>query len=434
MSSENAIEIMDLCKCYQIYERPSDRLKQMFVRRKKKLFREHWAVNNASLKIKRGETLGFIGRNGSGKSTILQMICGTLNPTSGTVKTNGKVAALLELGAGFNPEFSGKENIYTAAALYGLNKSQIDERYQSICEFSGIGDFVNQPVSTYSSGMFVRLAFSLIAHVDADILIIDEALSVGDAIFGQKCVRFLSKFRETGTLVFVSHDSASVLNLCDRCVWLDKGMIVMEGRANEVMQAYHAQNLIDIGNQIRRELSQDKGEPSKSIVAKNFNLDEINIISGFNASAESTGENKARIIGAGFFSAEGAPATLLKGGSETTLMSVIEFFQDLDSVIVGFSFKNKRGQIIFEENTSEFFRNRMPNGKQGDVIKFNFKFKVPLLLSGEYTIDLAVAEGTQDCHVQQQWIYDALVITIHTENPVYGILAVETNDISFQSI
>jgi ABC-type polysaccharide/polyol phosphate transport system ATPase subunit len=186
-TTEYAIEVNALSKCYQIYDKPSDRLKQMLMRGRKQYYKEFWALKDVSFKIKKGETVGIIGRNGSGKSTLLQMICGTLNPTGGEVKVNGRVAALLELGAGFNPEFSGVENVYMAASLYGLSKEEVDQRFEAIATFAEIGDHIHQPVKTYSSGMYVRLAFAVIAHVDADILVVDEALAVGDAVFTQKC-------------------------------------------------------------------------------------------------------------------------------------------------------------------------------------------------------------------------------------------------------
>ena len=220
MCSELAIRVEHLSKCYQIYERPQDRLKQSLWRGRRQFFREFWALRDLSCTLRRGETVGVIGRNGSGKSTLLQMICSTLTPTAGTIHVNGRVAALLELGAGFNPEFTGRENVRMNAALLGLTPSEIDARLPAILAFADIDDFVDQPVKTYSSGMFVRLAFAVIAHVDADILIIDEALAVGDGFFTQKCMRFLREFRENGTLLFVSHDTSAVLNLCDRALWL----------------------------------------------------------------------------------------------------------------------------------------------------------------------------------------------------------------------
>ena len=211
-----SICVSKLSKRYEIYETPRDRLKQFILPRLQGLagqqveeyFRGFWALQDVSFEVKKGETLGIIGRNGSGKSTLLQMICGTLNPTAGKIQTIGRVVALLELGSGFNTEFTGRENIYMYASILGLTTQEIDARYEEIIEFADIGEFIEQPVKTYSSGMYVRLAFAVIANVEADVIIVDEALSVGDAFFVQKCMRFLRKFIEQGTLVFVSHDAA----------------------------------------------------------------------------------------------------------------------------------------------------------------------------------------------------------------------------------
>ena len=241
MSSEAfAVRVEGLGKTYQIYERPGDRLKQFLLPRVRRLigsagsdyFREFRALDAVSFDVRKGQVVGVIGRNGAGKSTLLQILCGTLSPTQGTVTIHGRVAALLELGSGFNPEFSGRENVYMNAALLGLTNAQIDQRYDRIVAFADIGRFIDQPVKTYSSGMFVRLAFAVIAHVDADILVIDEALSVGDVFFAQKCMRFLREFREGGgTTLFVSHDTASVIKLCDHVVWLEGGPEEGRGRS-----------------------------------------------------------------------------------------------------------------------------------------------------------------------------------------------------------
>ncbi len=238
MSSDIAIRVDGVAKRYRIFARPFDRLLfQMFGLRETRC-EPFDALHELSFAVRPGETLGLIGRNGAGKSTLLQIICGTLTPSTGNVAVNGRVAALLELGAGFNPEFTGRENVYMNAAIYGLDRAEIDRALPSILEFAEIGDFIDRPVKTYSSGMFVRLAFAVIAHVRADILIIDEALAVGDVYFTQKCMRFLKRFKESGTLVFVSHDVNSVINLCDRAIWLDRGRIARQGPAKEVCEAY----------------------------------------------------------------------------------------------------------------------------------------------------------------------------------------------------
>ncbi|MGY3576852.1 ABC transporter ATP-binding protein [Bradyrhizobium sp. USDA 4504] len=240
MSSEIVIEARGLGKVYLVYTKPQDRLKQMILRWKN-YYQKYWAVQNVDLTIRRGETVGIIGRNGSGKSTLLQMIAGTLQPNAGSLAVNGRVAPLLELGAGFNPEFTGRENVHLAGSILGLTSDEVEKRYDAIVKFAGIGDFINQPVKTYSSGMYARLAFAVAAHVDADILIIDEILSVGDIAFQNKCMARLNLMREKGvTILFVSHDLSTLQMICDRAIWMDGGNIQLTGDPVAVSQEYHA--------------------------------------------------------------------------------------------------------------------------------------------------------------------------------------------------
>lgn len=247
MSSDIAIKVENLSKCYQIYDNPRDRLKQFIFPRVQRLvgfkprpyFREFWALRDVSLEIKRGETVGLIGRNGSGKSTLLQMICGTLNPTSGQVEASGRVAALLELGSGFNPEFTGRENVYMNAAVLGLTQDETDARFDDIASFADIGHFLDQPVKTYSSGMVVRLAFAVQAMIDPDILVVDEALAVGDEKFQRKCFARLEELKGKGTsILFVSHSAASVIELCERVVLLEGGVRILDGKPQDVVRTY----------------------------------------------------------------------------------------------------------------------------------------------------------------------------------------------------
>lgn len=257
-SNDIAIRVTGLNKCYQIYDTPRDRLKQFLVPRLQGLirlaprqyFHEFWALKDVSFEAKKGETVGIIGRNGSGKSTLLQMICGTLTPTSGAVETRGRIAALLELGSGFNPEFTGRENVYMNAAVLGLSREEINERFDDIAAFADIRQFMDQPVKTYSSGMVARLAFSVAVQVDPDVLVVDEALSVGDMAFQEKSFTRMKRIRDAGTtILFVSHSTSAVRNFCDRAIWLDTGRMRAIGERLAVCDEYQR----EMEDEIRKE-------------------------------------------------------------------------------------------------------------------------------------------------------------------------------------
>lgn len=239
--SEFSIQAQNLGKCYRIYDKPTDRLKQALWGNRRQYFRDFWALRNVSIEVRKGETLGIIGRNGSGKSTLLQMICGTITPTEGSVKKQGRIAALLELGSGFNPEFTGRENIAINARLLGLSEKEISHKYDQIVKFSEIEEFIDQPVKTYSSGMFVRLAFAIASHADPDILVVDEALSVGDFAFQNKCITRIKQLRDNGmTLIFVSHDLSTLQLICDRAIWIHEGSLKVCGDPIQTCQDYYA--------------------------------------------------------------------------------------------------------------------------------------------------------------------------------------------------
>lgn len=239
VSSDSAISVHDVCKVYHIYDRPQDRLKQAFLRNRR-LYHEFWALRGVSMDVRRGETVGIIGRNGSGKSTLLQIICGTLQPSAGTVAVRGRVSALLELGSGFNPDFTGRENVYLNASILGLSRSEIDEVYDEIVGFADIGEHISQPTKTYSSGMVVRLAFAVAISVNPDILVVDEALAVGDEAFQRRCISRLDAIREAGaTVLFVSHSSSHIINLCERVLLLDHGEKLFDGRPRLGINCYH---------------------------------------------------------------------------------------------------------------------------------------------------------------------------------------------------
>lgn len=239
MSSDVAVRVSGVSKCYHLYDRRSDRLKQMLLRGRKSFYREFWALRDISFEIRRGESVALVGRNGSGKSTLLQLICGTLNPTTGSVEASGRVAALLELGSGFNPDFSGRENVFLNGAILGLSRREIAERYDEIVAFADIGDFLEQPVKTYSSGMLVRLAFSVAINSSPEVLVVDEALGVGDELFQRKCYSRIAELQRNGTtLLFVSHSPAAVIELCDRALLLDGGELLLDDEPKNTIAQY----------------------------------------------------------------------------------------------------------------------------------------------------------------------------------------------------
>lgn len=426
MSSEYAIEVNGLCKSYQIYDKPSDRLKQMLMRGRKKYYKEFIALNDVSFKIKKGETVGIIGRNGSGKSTLLQMICGTLNPTAGEIKVNGRVAALLELGAGFNPEFTGIENVYMAASLYGLTKDMVDHRLDAITAFADIGDHIHQSVKTYSSGMYVRLAFAVIAHVDADVLVVDEALAVGDIYFQQKCMRFLRRFQEGGgTMLFVSHDTAAVMNLCRTAMWLrqpSRGDYVL-GLAESVCKAY----LQDFYTQQKTTLADDRDEavsaPSENSGAWPSDpfLECLVEVSPYNHAAESFGAGGGRFTDAVLLDKEGRPQATLRGGQPVVLRLTAQIERRISAPAFGITLKDRLGQFVYSESTDSAFRSSKPVFVPGDVVTVDFRFCMPELLQGHYSIDIAFAEGLGHEHTQHHWVHDALVFTSLRGRLVQGI-------------
>ena len=448
--NEIAIKVSNLSKCYQIYENPRDRLKQFIAPRlqrftKKKpqqYFREFWALKDVSFEINKGETVGIIGRNGSGKSTLLQMICGTLNPSSGSIQTNGRLAALLELGSGFNPEFTGRENVYMNASVLGLNNQEIDTRFSEIVAFADIGDFIEQPVKTYSSGMMVRLAFAVIAHVDADILVVDEALAVGDAFFTQKCMRFLRGFMKTGTVLFVSHDTGSIKNLCSFAIWLEKGEILQEGLPKDVSELYlQAFFEAQQGTSSSTKLREIK-KTEETVPVKDQRLDFINSsnlrndleIFRFDPEAASFGKGGAIIQNVHLLDENDNPLKWIVGGEKVTLQITAQVYVDLDSPIIGFYVKDRLGQALFGENTFLSYKELFFSCQKGFKLQAKFMFYMPLLPSGEYTITVAIANGTQSNHEQHHWIHDAVMFKSESSSVASGLIGIPMLEVKLQSL
>lgn len=456
MSSDGvAIKIENLSKCFLIYDQPIDRLKQFILnrlirprliwksgRQGKSYYREFYALRDVSFEVKTGETVGIIGRNGSGKSTLLQLICGTLTPSTGMVWTNGRVAALLELGSGFNPEFTGRENIYMNGAILGLSRKEMDARLDKIMAFADIGDFIERPVKTYSSGMLVRLAFAVIAHVDADILIIDEALAVGDALFNLKCMRFLREFSRTGTILFVSHDTVSVKNLCSRAIWLERGQARREGNPKEVCEAYleafyEAQQgkgvpTLPSPAKNRSELRQYKDQRAQFINGSNLRND-LEVFR-FDPETASFGRGGAQILSVELLDPDGSPLAWVVGGEAVILRILARADQTLDSPIIGFYVKDRLGQTLFGDNTYLNYRDSPVSCNPGSVVEARFCFQMPIFPPGAYSISAAISDGTQKDHVMHQWIHDALVFKAEASSLPIGLVGVPMDRIELSRI
>lgn len=442
MKNDIAIRVQNLSKCYQIYDRPQDRLKQSIVPRlqramgaqPKQYYREFWALRDVSFDIKRGETLGIIGRNGSGKSTLLQIVCGTLTPTSGSVELNGRVAALLELGSGFNPEFTGRENVYMNAKILGLSTPEIDDRFDDIAAFADIGDFIEQPVKTYSSGMYVRLAFAVIVHVDADILVIDEALAVGDVFFTQKCMRFLRAFMQRGTVIFVSHDTGAVTNLCQNAIWLNNGHVEQYADAKLVSEAYLTATLDDVyrANNTSFERGRKNNRLMESHAAEHGNESwsaEANDQLPRPLGGWKTGI--AEISSVEIIDFDGRKSNVFSGGEEVSLRITATAQRDIVSPIIGFLIKDRLGQVVFGANTFNYVENRVAIGSDRGC-KACFKFQMPLLANGDYAVAVAFAEGTAEQHIQHHWIHDALFFKIISKRPCDGLISIRFIEVTLE--
>jgi len=446
-----AIQITGLCKSFEIYENPRDRLKQFiypklarfFGRKINNYFKAFRALENVTFEVRKGETIGIIGRNGSGKSTLLQIICGTLSPSSGDVVVNGRVAALLELGSGFNPEFTGRENVYLNASVLGLSKEKIVNRFDEIEQFADIGDFIDQPVKTYSSGMMVRLAFAVVAHVDADILVIDEALAVGDVFFTQKCMRFLRKFMQNGTILFVSHDTSAVTSLCTRAILLNQGKITAVGDPKEISEKYLedfygqsqelTQKSVEDATQQTEMLPQveyykdvREGLINNSILRNDMQLFQ------FDGDKAGFGAGGAKITLVQILSTDNIPLSWVIGGQEIILEIRVVALNKILSPIVGFQFKDRLGQILFADNTYLTFHQTPKSINSDQEFAAHFHFNLPILPSGDYSISAAIAEGSQDNHIQHHWIHDALTIKVEASSVCFGLMGIPMKKINLK--
>lgn len=436
-----AITVENLSKCYQIYAAPRDRLKQFalpYLQRlagqsPKQYFHEFWALKNVSFEVKKGETVGIIGRNGSGKSTLLQIICGTLNPTSGSIQTNGRIAALLELGAGFNPEFTGRENVYMNATVLGLNKNEIDSRFESIAAFADIGDFIEQPTKTYSSGMIVRLAFAVAINVDPQILVVDEALSVGDELFQRKCFSRIEAIRSAGaTILFVSHSGGTVVELCDRALLLDTGEHLAMGVPKQIVGRYH--KLLYVPEEkrelIRQEIRREAVDKQSHSFVPCKNTDDPNLSPKVIESSRELGESYdpclrpsstiayeshgAIIENPAVYTMDGERVNNLIRGNTYRYRYRVRFDRSASNVRFGMMMKTTTGIELGGGVSACSTRNSLPYIETGSAFDIEFLFKCHLN-PGVYFLNAGVVGDLKGSETYLHRLIDIAMFRVLTE-------------------
>ena len=405
-----AIEVKDVDKVYKLYEKPSDRIKEALGLGSKVRHTDHKALSDVSMTIYQGETVGIIGTNGSGKSTILKIITGVLNPTAGEVKVNGRISALLELGAGFNMEYNGIENIYLNGTMIGFTEKEIDEKLQSILDFADIGEYVYQPVKTYSSGMFVRLAFAVAINIDPEILIVDEALSVGDVFFQAKCYHKFEEFKAMGkTILFVSHDLSSIAKYCDRVVLLNQGTKLGEGAPKEMIDTYKQ---VLVGQYQLPESSSEGNLLEDEDIRK--------LASGLNVNPDllEYGSKKAEIVEYYFTDDKGIRTSAVVKGSRFTIHMKVEIKEDIQAPIFAFSFKNIKGTEITGTNTM-FEKSFLEPVSAGDVKEITFEQEMNLQ-GGDYLLSLGVTGYEGDTFTVYHRLYDVINLTVISDKNTVG--------------
>lgn len=407
------ISFQGVSKAYSVYDAPGDRLKELLTFNKLRFHKDFWALRDVSFEVERGQTFCIVGENGSGKSTLLQIVAGILQPTSGTVKVNGRVSALLELGSGFNPEFSGRDNVYMNGAILGLSAKEMDARYQDILDFAEIGDFIHQPVKTYSSGMGVRLAFSVAIHVDPDILLVDEALAVGDIYFRQRCMRKVHELRARGvTILFVSHATGDVKALGDRAMWLDHGEVRDLGDTERVISGYLAAMTSKDSAYIEHKKTEiDHGR--ETIVAPEVE-EHLPNVDGRH------GDGRAEVLGISVNDPAGNPVRMLDPGTKIVIRISARAKEELHHPNIGFMLRNHLGVDFCGTNTTREGYELQPM-LPGDVVTVDFHLELPELSSSIFSFSPAIADGSLDHYSMCDWVENALVLPMSRgESPVYG--------------
>ena len=411
----NVVSFQDVSKSYSIYDSPSDRLKELLTFNRRRFHRDFWALRDLSFTVRKGETFCIVGENGSGKSTLLQIVAGILQTTSGTAEIQGRVSALLELGAGFNPEFTGRDNVYLNAAILGLSSAEIDARYKAIEDFAEIGEFINQPVKTYSSGMVVRLAFSVAIHVDPEILLVDEALAVGDIYFRQRCMRKVHELRSRGiTILFVSHSMGDVKAVGDRTLWLEAGRIREIGVTDKVVGKYLAAMVKKDSAYL--ELKKDDRE----VAVVRTRAPEI--VEGIPNIDHRHGDGRAEILGIAVLDAHGQKIGLLAPQSAIVVRISARANEQIGHPNIGFMLRNHLGMDFCGTNTTREGV-ELQRMSAGDIYTVDFHVQLPILYASSFSFSPAIADGTLHHYTTCDWIDNAVTLQMgHGEGPIYGYM------------
>ncbi len=428
--NENAIEVRGVSKFYNLYERPQDRVKELFSLTKKKYHTLYKALDQVSFTVKKGETLGIIGRNGAGKSTLLKLITGVITPSEGSIETHGEISALLELGTGFNPEYTGYENIFLNGSMRGFSDEEMQEKVKEIVDFADIGEYMGQPVKTYSSGMFARLAFAVMISFKPEILIVDEALSVGDIFFQQKCNTFMKEEMKGVTKLLVTHDMNSIANMADRVILIDRGKIIREGKPLEVIEDYLKLLHTSV---FQSEEAAAKDEDARLNAATEAEAEALALeaaarekekaeIGWVDAPKESIGGAQDILIDRCRMLINGEAVDVVKPGDAVRIELLLHSKKDADNIIIGYTFKDKYGNSIFAQST--LGENIMIEGvKQGEVRKASLSFHWPEVKEGDYFLTLGIGEGyDQMVHTVQCWVHSVLHVQAIALKPMHGII------------
>jgi teichoic acid transport system ATP-binding protein len=414
-----AIKIDNITKIYNLYEKPIDRLKESLNLTRRSYHQEYFALDNVSLEIGKGETIGIIGTNGSGKSTLLKLITGVLTPTNGDIKVNGKISALLELGAGFNPEYTGLENIYLNGSMMGFSKEEISNKVEAVLEFAGIGEFIHQPVKTYSSGMFARLAFAVAINVEPDILIVDEALSVGDVYFQAKCYNKINQIKESGTtILIVTHDMGSVIKYCDRAVLLNKGKFIEQGNPNIIVDLYKkilVNQFEDDTDELKNDDKPDGQQDAKLEIGHENWKDKLRV----NTNKLEYGDKRAEIIDFAILDHKLNITNLVYKDEDFIIKIKVKFNQEIDNPIFAYTIKDSKGTELTGTNT-RIEDHDVEIAKAGQIYVISFTQKMTLQ-GGEYLLSLGCTGYESDEFIVYDRLYDITNVSVISHKNTVGL-------------